>query len=261
MTRDERTLFDRVAELYDRARPAYPPEVIDDLVALSGVPSRGRVLEIAPGTGQATMPMAERGYRITAVELGANLAAVLQRNLARFPSVEVHVGAFEEWTLPEEPFDLVMVATAFHWLDAAVAVPKIAAVLRPGGSLAVISGGHVEGGTSQFFIDAQECYLMYMPGTEPGLRLQRAEDLPVGEPPEVRNSGLFEPTQSRRCVWLREFTTKTYIDELNTYSGKLALSDENRDALLSCIAALIDERYGGRITKAYVTDLDVVRVR
>jgi hypothetical protein len=62
-------------------------------------------------------------------------------------------------------------------------------------------------------------------------------------------------------VWLREFTTKTYIDELNTYSGKLALSDENRDALLSCIAALIDERYGGRITKAYVTDLDVVRVR
>lgn len=260
MPRDDRALFDTVAELYDRARPVYPAEVFDDLAELAGLREGARVLEIGCGTGQATLPLAERGNRITAVELGANLAAVARRNLAAFPDVEVVAAAFEDWPLPDERFDLVCAATAFHWLDAATALPKIASALRRGGSVAILSGGHVAGGTSQFFIDVQECYVRHMPGTPPGLRLTRAEDLPVGAP-EIDASGLFGPVQSRRYVWLREFTTQTYLDELGRYSSHLALDEEHRTALLACVHALIDERYGGRITKAYVTDLDVARVR
>ena len=55
----------------------------------------------------------------------------------------------------------------------------------------------------------------------------------------------------RRYVWLRDFTTQTYLNELQTYSNHIELSEENRAALLACIAKMIDERYGGRITKAY----------
>jgi SAM-dependent methyltransferase len=260
MPREDRALFDAVAELYERARPTYPPKVFDDVVALSGVPDGGRVLEIGCGTGQATRPMAERRYRMTAVELGANLAAAARRNLAAYPNVDVQTSAFEDWPLPDEPFDLVMAATALHWLDAAVALPKIAAALRPGGTVAIISGGHVEGGTSQFFVDVQDCYQRHMPGTAPGLRLSKAEDLPAGAP-HLEASGFFERAQSRRYVWLRDFTTQTYIDELNTYSNHIALSETNRRGLLACIRELSDGRYGGRITKAYVTDLDVARKR
>lgn len=258
MPRDDRRLFDTVAELYDRARPTYPDAVFDDLAKLAGLREGARVLEIGCGTGQATLPLARRGYRITAVELGVNLAAVAQRNFAAYPDVEVVAAAFEDWPLPPEHFDLVFAATSFHWLDAASTLPKIASALRPGGSVAILSGGHVEGGTSRFFVDVQQCYERYMPGTPPGLRLSRAEDLPVGSP-EIDASGLFAPVQSRRYVWLREFTTQTYIDELGTYSSHLALDEEHRRALLACVRALIDERYGGRITKAYVTDLDVAR--
>ncbi len=258
MPREDRALFDTVAELYDRARPAYPPEMFDDLVELSGIAAGGRVLEIGCGTGQATLPMAQRGYRITAVELGANLATVARRNLAPYPGVVVEAAAFEDWPLPAERFNLVMAATSFHWLDHAFALPKIARALRPGGSIAIISGGHVEGGTSEFFIDVQDCYLRYMPGTPPDLRLSKAEDLPMTSP-EIDASSLFEPAQVRRYVWLRAFTTQTYLAELNTYSGHLALDDANRTALLSCIRTMIDERYAGHITKAYVTDLDVAR--
>lgn len=260
MAREDRALFDQVAELYDRARPTYPPQMFDDLVALSCVPDGGRVLEIGCGTGQATRPMAERGYRITAVELGANLAAVAQRNLAAYPNVDVQTAAFEDWPLPAEPFDLVMAVSSFHWLDAATALPKIAAALRPSGAVAIVSGGHVEGGTSRFFIDVQDCYERHMPGTPPGLRLTKPEDLPLGAP-ELEASGFFEPAQSRRYVWLRDFTAQTYIDELNTYSNHIALSEKNRGELLACISELIDGRYGGRITKAYVTDLAVAAVR
>jgi SAM-dependent methyltransferase len=260
MPREDGLLFDSVAELYDRARPTYPPALFDDLAELGSLQEDCRVLEIGCGTGQATLPLARRGYRVTAVEIGPNLAAVARRNLAGFLNVDVQVGAFEDWRQPPEPFDLVLTATAFHWLDEAVALPKVASALRPGGAVAIVSGGHVEGGTSQFFVDVQGCYERSMPGTPPGLRLQKAEDLPVGVP-QLDASGLFGPVQSRRYVWLRKFTTQAYLDELNTYSNHLALDESGRSALLACVGASIDERYGSQITKAYVTDLDVARRR
>lgn len=255
-----RTTFDRVAELYDQKRQLHPPQVFDDLVALSGIPAHGRVLEVGCGTGQATLPMAERGYRITAVELGSNLAAVARRNLARFSEVDVQIWAFEDWPLPAERFDLVMAFNSWHWLDPDVALSKAAAALRTGGAFALIEGGHPAGGTEQFFIDMQECYEAHMPGTPPGLRQQRPDEIAPNRR-GLDESTLFERPAHRRYLWERDFTTESYLGELNTYSGHIALSEENRRALLECISTLIDSKYGGRITKAYFTDLHVARVR
>jgi SAM-dependent methyltransferase len=112
-----RATFDEAAERYDRARPGYPPAVFDDLAELAGVGPGRRVLEIGCGTGQATVPLAERGCQIVAVELGAGLAAVARRKLARFRLVQVAVAAFEDWPLSPDPFDVVLAATAFHWID------------------------------------------------------------------------------------------------------------------------------------------------
>jgi 16S rRNA A1518/A1519 N6-dimethyltransferase RsmA/KsgA/DIM1 with predicted DNA glycosylase/AP lyase activity len=98
-----RASFDKDAELYERARPGYPRELFDDLADLAGLRPGARVLEIGSGTGQATLPLAERKLEITAIELGPNLAAVARRKLARFPNVAVIVGAFEDWSLPPEP--------------------------------------------------------------------------------------------------------------------------------------------------------------
>src|SRR6267143_6546045 len=51
-----RATFDEAAELYDRARPGYPPELFDDLANLGGLHPGARVLEIGSGTGKATLP-------------------------------------------------------------------------------------------------------------------------------------------------------------------------------------------------------------
>jgi ubiquinone/menaquinone biosynthesis C-methylase UbiE len=65
-----RAVFNEDAERYDRARPTYPGRMFDHLVA-AGVGPGARVLEIGFGTGQATVALAERGYRVVAVELGS----------------------------------------------------------------------------------------------------------------------------------------------------------------------------------------------
>lgn len=86
-----RQTFDGVAERYDRVRPGYPAVLFDDLAALGGLAAGSRVLEIGGGTGLATVPLAQRGYWVVALELGKELAAVARRRLAAYANVEVVV--------------------------------------------------------------------------------------------------------------------------------------------------------------------------
>ncbi len=151
-----RITFDEAASLYDEVRPGYPEDLFDDVVSLSGIAAGGRILEIGCGTGQATVPFARRGYHILCIELGENMAAVARRNLEGYPQTKVLTGAFEEWPLQEEAFDLAISATAFHWLDSAVAYPRVAKSLREGGSLALFWNVHVHSDAGEDFFEAAQ---------------------------------------------------------------------------------------------------------
>ncbi|ONK15372.1 class I SAM-dependent methyltransferase [Streptomyces sp. MP131-18] len=253
-----RRTFDEDAELYDRARPGYPPGLYDDLAELAGARPGGHVLEVGCGTGQATVPLARLGCRITAVEAGPHMAAVARRNLAGAAAVEVVTADFESWPLPEEPFDVVVAATAFHWIDPAVRMAKAAEALRPGGALAVVRTQHVRGGTEEFFVEVQRCYERFDPDTPPGLRLPAAADIDGSDHAhEVALSGRFGPTVFRRHEQDLTYTTSEYLDLLRTYSGHRALPEAARTGLLKCIASLIDKQHGGRVTKRYLIELAV----
>ncbi|MGH8775609.1 MAG: class I SAM-dependent methyltransferase [Jiangellaceae bacterium] len=249
-----RETFDEVPELYDRVRPGYPEELFDHLAELVGLRPRSRVLELGCGTGQATLPLARRGYEVIAIELGAALAEVARRKLAAFASTRVVNAAFEEWLLPAEPFDVVVAATSFHWMDPAVRLAKSADALRPGGALAVISTHHVAGGDAAFFAEVQPCYELWMPGTPTGLRLPAAADVPY-EREEFDGSGRFGRVVFRRYERELTYSTREYLDLLLSYSNHRALEPDALRALLACIARLIDGRFGGRVTKPYLTEL------
>ncbi|NEC24713.1 class I SAM-dependent methyltransferase [Streptomyces parvus] len=250
--------FDDDAELYDRARPGYPAELYDDLADLAGAVPGSRVLEVGCGTGQATVPLAGRGCRITAVEAGPRMAAIARRNLAESPAAEVVTAEFESWPLPAEPFDVVLAATAFHWIDPAVRVPRAAGALRPGGALAVVRSQHVMGGTEEFFVEVQRCYERFDPATPPGLRPPAAGEVDNSDhAEEVARSGRFGRTVFRRYERDLTYTTAEYLDVLRTYSGHRALPDAARSGLLACVAGLIDGRHGGRVTKRYLIELGV----
>ncbi|MGW5640022.1 class I SAM-dependent methyltransferase [Streptomyces sp. NPDC003832] len=254
--------FDEDAELYDRTRPGYPSQLYDDLAELAGACPGSRVLEIGCGTGQATMPLAERGCRITAVEAGRNMAAVARRNLSGAAGVEVVTAEFESWPLPEDAFDVVLAATAFHWIDPAVRTAKAAEALRPGGALAVVRTQHVRGGTEEFFVEAQHCYERFDPHAPPGSRPPESADIDGSDHVrEVMRSGAFGPTAFRRYERDLTYTTSEYLRLLQTYSGHRALAADARNGLLDCIATLVDGRYGGRVTKRYLIELAVSRRR
>lgn len=252
-----REIFDEDAQLYDRARPGYPEELLDDLVDLAGLGAGSRVLEIGPGTGQATLALAGRGCSVLAVELGASLATTLRRRVEGLP-VEVSIGSFEDQPLPTDPFDAVAAFTAWHWLTPDLRVTKAHAALRPGGSLVTVTTEHVFGGTAPFFADAQRCYERWDPATEPGLRLLPSAELPPVVD-EVDASELFAPAVRRRYHREVSYSTGGYLEVLSTYSGHRALTADQRTGLLDCIGQLIDTRYGGTVTKRYLYELRVAQ--
>lgn len=92
-----RQTFDRASEVYHRARPDYPEELIDHLIRVTSLRQGDHLLEIGCGTGKATLPLARRGFRITCVELSARLAESARQNLSDYPDVEVVDRIFEHW--------------------------------------------------------------------------------------------------------------------------------------------------------------------
>ncbi|MEV6984131.1 class I SAM-dependent methyltransferase [Sphaerisporangium sp. NPDC051017] len=251
-----RATFMEDAELYDRARPGYPVAMFDDLAEVACIGPGCSVLEIGCGTGQATVPLAEWGCRVVAVELGEAMAEIARRKLSRFHQAEVVVSAFEDWPLPERPFDVVLSATAFHWLDPNVRVDKSANAMRVGGTLATIATHHIAGGSIEFFRQAQECYERFDPKTPKGITLQDSSYV-LRESADLDDSGRFGPVRFFRYERDIEYTTTQYLDVLRTYSGHRDLPPDALAGLLDCIGTLIDTCHGGKITKRYLTELRV----
>ena len=130
--------FDGIAAEYDRARPGYPEELIDRACRLAGLASGDHVLEIGCGSGQLTRGLVDRGLRVTAVEPGAQLIALADHKLADSGAVEFIHARFEDAPVPGGHVRAVFSASAFHWIDPDVSWEKVARVLAPGGTLALL---------------------------------------------------------------------------------------------------------------------------
>lgn len=226
--------FDADAEAYDRTRPVCPDVLFDDLLRLARLKAGDRVVEIACGTGQATVPLAERGLAITAVELGAALADVARRRTARFPGVSVVTSSFEDWQdtgdTGDTPVRAVAVFNSLHWIDPAVRYAKPAALLSPGGAMVV--GGcrwARPADDDPFWTDVQEDYrAVGYPGSPPPPPEQID---PWHFPDDAR--AYFDEVASLQYPFRWSYTAEDYVTELSTQSGTRALGPERAAEFLA----------------------------
>lgn len=139
---------------YHSARPPYPQATWDALVQRAGLRAGIEILEIGAGTGLATLPLLTHDpARLVAVEPDARLAEFLGRAAAD-PSLTVIAETFEDAELRPACFDLVVSATAFHWLDPVPALKRIGDLLRDGGAVALIWNDFGDAGRPDPFHEA-----------------------------------------------------------------------------------------------------------
>jgi len=252
-----RNIFDRVAKLYDEIRPGYPKKLIEDVISISNIPEDGWILEVGCGTGQATIPFAERGYHMVCLDPSKEMVSIAKKKLGGYPKVRIIQTTFEEWQPGAERFDLVVSATAFHWVRAEIGYRKAAEVLKESGHIAIFSNLHPTP-YKGFFEEVQTVYRSVVP--EWGVPDQVSTEKKIGlVERDINKTGLFEKVVVKKYHWSRSYTADQYIKLLSTYSNHQTLDGERREKLFRGVKALIEKRYGGRVRRPYLSVLFVAR--
>jgi SAM-dependent methyltransferase len=198
MTRasDPRMSFDGAAELYNEIRPNYPAAMFDDLFRL--LSPRPVIVEVGPGTGQATRDLLSRGAIVHAVEIGPAIAAKLRSGL---PSEDLHVtvGDFDRVDIPERSTDAVFSATAYHWISVQAQLDRPAAILKPYAIMGIVDLNQVESTDDDgFFEAAQLIYERYGEGhTGPPAPKRDNVDPPVGQALRAAGDGAVDRNHRR----------------------------------------------------------------
>ena len=84
-----RRVFDTIPEAFDRYRPRYSQELFDYLIDFAKIDDTKSVLEIGPGTGQATEPILRTKCDYNAIELGENLSAMMTKKFSHYPNFHI----------------------------------------------------------------------------------------------------------------------------------------------------------------------------
>jgi SAM-dependent methyltransferase len=222
----QRVLFDGSAELYNNTRQSYPAAIVDAVFTTAAARAGAAVLEIGCGTGQLTRQLAGRGLDVTAIDIGAKMAEAARRNVAD-PAVQFQVSSFEGFT--GGPFDLIVSATAWHWIDPAVGWAKAARLLRPGGWLALLTTG--ERYHEPFLTQLRELWMRYS-------RQTAWADRPVWAA-GLRETALFgEPVETRHARAL-QLPAETVLGLERTRATFLSYGEQDQVGFTADLRALL----------------------
>lgn len=225
--------FDEDPELYERTRPGYTRELVDEVCEFAALTDSSRVLEVGCGTGKATRAFAGRVGSMLCLDPGPGLLEVARRECPE-PSVEFTCCAFEDAAVAGCDFDLVMSAQAFHWVDQARGYDLAAQALRPGGAVALF--WHQDPEVSREVQAALDrAYAACAP--ELGAHLHNYGRAPVPAAARIAATGAFGPVAERSYRVAASQTPAAFAALLGTRASHRRLGDAARAELLEAVEA------------------------
>ncbi|AWF98504.1 class I SAM-dependent methyltransferase [Clavibacter michiganensis] len=208
--------FGSVADQYDRVRPGYPDAAVEWMLPAGA----RRVVDLGAGTGKLTRLLAARGLAVTAVEPDAGMRQVLQ---AASPGVDVRAGSGEEIPVGDGEEDAVLVAQAWHWMDAGAAAREAPRVLRPGGRLGMV------GNVMDVEVDwVRELDALIEAGRRPG-----------GRAPEPGPFPGFGPVEHASFAHVHRMTPEDVVALAGSISRIIVLPEHERARVLDDIRTLL----------------------
>jgi SAM-dependent methyltransferase len=244
------------AARYDRARPSYPRELIDRILAASprgsGDPAP-TVLDIGIGTGIVARLLQARGATVLGVEPDPRMAEV-----ARGSGIEVEVAKIEDWDPMGRLFDAAVSGQAWHWVDPVTGAAVAARALRPGGLLALFWNTY---GVPD---DLAKRFGEVFASVETGLPYNNPWSISSITPVEryrkgyariaggMAEAGGFGEPQHWEFEWEHPYTRDEWLDVVPTLGGMSRIPVDKLRQLLDGLGAVIDE-IGGEFTGHYTT--------
>ena len=253
--------FNTVADTYEKIRPGYPDELYRTLFAYAPLDASGRAAEIGIGGGQAAPPILKTGCELTAVEYGDRLARLCREKFRDYPRFSVITGKFEEVFLPEDAFDLVYSASAFHWVPEEIGYPKVFRMLKPGGAFARFANHPYQAKDDPaLFDEIQQAYAAYYYPyyrREPGKFSEYTEEQ-AAERAAIAEKYGFSDVRYALFRRKRVLTAAEYRMLLGTYSDHITIEESVRERFFDAIEETI-LRHGGSISIFDTIDLQLAR--
>lgn len=157
-----RRIFDTIPEQFDQYRPRYCAELFEDLIDYAKIRPGKTVLELGPGTGQATDPILNTGCDYHAIELGGNLYQMMQRKYGHYSNFSIVNDDFISHNFGNQRFDLIYSATTIQWIPEEIAFSKTFDLLKPGGTLAMmLTRGDYKTPNEALYRKIQQVYAQY----------------------------------------------------------------------------------------------------
>ncbi|WP_019201775.1 bifunctional 2-polyprenyl-6-hydroxyphenol methylase/3-demethylubiquinol 3-O-methyltransferase UbiG [Tsukamurella sp. 1534] len=220
--------FGAIAADYDRLRPRYAAATVDAIAD-----GARTAADIGAGTGILARQLRDRGVDVLAVEPDGAMAGV-----ARASGVPAEVATFKEWDAAGRTFDLVTFGQSFHWVDADRAIPRLAALLNPGGRVALLwnrlrptrPANEALRAASPDYVNVEAAG-----AGSPHDQMYRMAEL----------RGRFEAdgftVSEREDSWIETQSAGRWLDLVFTYSAHSTLPEDRRAALRAALAEVIGD--------------------
>lgn len=254
-----RHFFGSDPETYDAARPGHADGVYDLLRDRCGLRPGTEVLEVGPGTGQATRRLLELGADpLVAIEPDPGLAGYLRAALG--DRVELRPATLEDAELESSAFDLATAASSFHWVEEDAGLAKLRDALRPGGWVAIWWTSYGNEAVSDRFRLAVDPLLEDLPHSPSGASEGRPS---FSRDAEKRLAALaragFEQLGHEELHWSREWDAQGIRGLFSTFSPLSALEPGRREEILDSVARIAETEFGGRVERELITSIYTAR--
>lgn len=208
--------FTKNHQLYDQVRPGFLSEAVDSMCEDLALDDSANVVELAAGTGKFTKSIADKPWKITAVEPSTGMVASFKKNFPQIPIIEA-----SSYKLPfgDNSVDCLIIAQAFHWFADQDSLKEIARVLKKKtGKLALIWNYDFDDGTEPSWQSRTTHLAWSFDGSVPQYRKQNwpleFEEQPWFEVPYKESHFVWYSRLKPQDLW-PYWASRSYITSLD----------------------------------------------
>ncbi len=245
----ESEMFNLAADYYDRYRPSYPSEIIEQLINKTGIAKGSELLEIGAGSGKATELFKEKGYNICCIDPGKDLVANGRIKFQDYPGIKFECQRFEEYDAQKNSIEVIYSAQAFHWVPQPIGYKKCAQALKAKGYLAPFWNMYItyDNDVDNELLELSRKY----GGLADFLNEEGCEKRISSIVSSISESGFFKKPDVYRQMWKQSYTADEYYGFALTGNSFIQKSDEEKENAHRDLVKLAN-KHGGVIERPYM---------
>lgn len=255
---EERTYwYSKAAQAYNKVRPHYPAALILFVAEMTQLKSYSKILEIGCGPGTLTIDLAALNCSIRCIEPNPDFCELARRNCRQYPKVLIEQSSFEKWPVETSAYEIVVSASAFHWIQPEIGYPKVASALCDNGYFVLLWNKVPQPSSDicDLFAEIYRCQGLPFLGQFETEAMQQKSLAELAKP--ASDSGLFKKITSKQMKRVVKYSADDYLLLLSSFSPYLRLDEFHRNSLFAALSSKINEELNGMIDLSYIAAADI----